>query len=86
MPSFFLSELPLLFFHSYLPGLNKHDYETLGSGEYLNDSIVNFYLNWLLENRLDEEHRKDIHIFSSYFYYKLKRYFVHWPESYFGGK
>ena len=64
---------PLSLIFSYLPGLSKPDYETLASGEYLNDAIVNFYLNYLLEEKLEERYRKDIHIFSSHFYSKLRR-------------
>jgi Ulp1 family protease len=50
-----------------------YDYFTLEEGEYLNDSIINFHLRWLFEERLKPEDRKDVHIFSSHFYTKLKR-------------
>eukprot|EP01135_Chromosphaera_perkinsii_P000353 Nk52_evm12s77 gene=Nk52_evmTU12s77 len=38
--------------------------------EYLNDTIIEFYLMYLLYERCTEEQRKKVHIFNSFFYKK----------------
>jgi len=51
--------------------ITEHDYKTLADEEYLNDNIINFYLTWLYE-KLSDKHKSMIHMYSSYFYSRLK--------------
>ena len=51
--------------------VTSHDYKTLADEEFLNDSIVNFYLAYLYDH-LSAPLKDSIHIFSSYFYQRLK--------------
>ena len=52
--------------------ITAHDYKTLEDGEYLNDSIIDFYLTFLYERRLSKSAQNDIHIYSNHFYSRLK--------------
>jgi len=38
---------------------------------YLNDSLIDFYLNWIYEEILEESQREDVFIFNQFFYTKL---------------
>ena len=51
--------------------ITEHDYKTLADEEYLNDNIINFYLTWLYQ-KLSDKYKNMIHIYSSYFYSRLK--------------
>jgi len=53
--------------------ITSHDYQTLAYGEFVNDAIINFYLEWLFDEKLAEEQRKEVHIFATQFYQRLKR-------------
>jgi sentrin-specific protease 7 len=60
----------------YPPGrfgisINTDDYVCLGSDNYLNDVIIDFYLKYLHEDVLTEEQRAKTHIFSQFFYKRL---------------
>ena len=48
------------------------DYESLEYEEYINDSIINFYLKYLFEEKLSESERENVHIFNSHFFSRLK--------------
>ncbi len=54
--------------------VSAYDYCTLEEEEYLNDAIINFHLTWLYHETLTEEQRQDVHIFSTHFYSKLRKY------------
>jgi Ulp1 family protease len=47
------------------------DYECLRENTYLNDKIIDFYLQWLHNEKMSEMDRKRTHIFSVYFYEML---------------
>lgn len=47
------------------------DYKTLERDTYLNDIIIDFYVNYLLHTVLSPEERKRVHVFSSMFYKSL---------------
>ncbi|CAB4067616.1 SENP7 [Lepeophtheirus salmonis] len=51
--------------------ITSHDYCTLERGKFLNDSIIDFYLAWLLRDKVSESQRDEVHIFSSHFYSRL---------------
>lgn len=51
--------------------LTKGDLERCEPGEYLNDNIIDFYLDWISEFRKAKE--KKIHIFNTHFYQLIKR-------------
>lgn len=60
----------------YPPGrggvcISTSDYACLANNEYLNDIIIDFYLNYLVEEVLTEEKRLKTHIFSQFFYKRL---------------
>ena len=48
-----------------------YDYFSLEEGEYLNDAIINFHLAYLAQEKLSDDNKKDVHIFSTHFYTKL---------------
>ena len=52
--------------------ITDHDYETLKEENYLNDTIIDFYLTYLYEGCLSKSMKEDVHIFSSHFYSRLK--------------
>jgi sentrin-specific protease 7 len=43
------------------------DYSHLEQGEFLNDTVIEFYLQWLYD-QWPEEKQKSCHIFNSFFY------------------
>ncbi|XP_052015603.1 sentrin-specific protease 2-like [Apodemus sylvaticus] len=51
--------------------VTREDIQTLESGRWLNDDIINFYLNLLVE-RNEEQGYPALHVFSTFFYPKLK--------------
>ncbi|XP_005090611.1 uncharacterized protein LOC101864041 isoform X2 [Aplysia californica] len=51
--------------------ITTEDLYCLTEGEFLNDVIIDFYLQYLYEEILNEENRKRTHIFSSFFYKRL---------------
>jgi Ulp1 family protease len=46
------------------------DYYRLEEGEFLNDTVIEFYLRWLYD-QWPEERQKSCHIFNSFFYQNL---------------
>ncbi|XP_077488902.1 uncharacterized protein LOC144099462 isoform X2 [Amblyomma americanum] len=54
-------------------GITVHsaDLRCLRQGQFLNDVIIDFYLKYLLLERLSEDVRQRTHIFSSFFYPRL---------------
>jgi len=51
----------------------ESDLATLGPVEMLNDTIVDFYMNWILHDFIPKEQRDKIYIFNSFFYTKLSK-------------
>lgn len=50
----------------------KHDSIQLQSPNYLNDTIISFFMQYHLDNFVGEDLKKKIHIFSSFFLSKIK--------------
>jgi sentrin-specific protease 7 len=60
----------------YPPGrggisITIHDYLCLGSDQYLNDVIIDFYLKYIEKELITNEQRNRVHIFSQFFYKRL---------------
>lgn len=51
--------------------VHSADLRCLREGQFLNDVIIDFYLKYLLLERLSEEVRQRTHVFSSFFYPRL---------------
>lgn len=51
--------------------INTEDYMCLAIDQYLNDVIIDFYLKYLLIERLSAEQRDRTHVFSTFFYKRL---------------
>ena len=51
--------------------VTSEDYRSLEEGEYVNDTIVDFYLSYLHNQVLNMEDRDNVYVFSSHFYSKL---------------
>nr|XP_048285888.1 sentrin-specific protease 2-like [Myodes glareolus] len=51
--------------------ITRGDIQTLQTGQWLNDQVINFYMN-LLVQRNDSEGYPALHVFSTFFYPKLK--------------
>ncbi|ESO89155.1 hypothetical protein LOTGIDRAFT_106350, partial [Lottia gigantea] len=51
--------------------ITNEDLYCLNEGEFLNDVIIDFYLKYLLLEKLSEKDRERTHIFSSFFYKRL---------------
>lgn len=51
--------------------INTEDFACLAVDQYLNDVIIDFYLNYLLLERLTVEQQAKTHIFSTFFYKRL---------------
>lgn len=49
----------------------RGDIQTLDNGQWLNDEVINFYMNLLVE-RNENQGYPDLHVFSTFFYPKLK--------------
>ncbi|KAI8377546.1 uncharacterized protein BYT42DRAFT_347839 [Radiomyces spectabilis] len=70
----------LLFSYPFQGGKNAvsifgEDVARLREGEYLNDSIIDMYMNWLLSNgkTISKDIEESTHIFSCFFYERLTR-------------
>lgn len=50
--------------------VEKDDIEKLDDGEYLNDNLINFGMNWMMESA-NQDIRNHVFITNSYFYHKL---------------
>jgi sentrin-specific protease 7 len=53
--------------------INTEDYKCLGTNEFLNDSVIDFYLKYLKHEVLGARDRHRTHIFSSHFYTRLAK-------------
>eukprot|EP00158_Paraphelidium_tribonemae_P007875 Partr_v1_DN28385_c2_g1_i1_m79688 putative SUMO1 sentrin specific peptidase len=51
--------------------LTNHDTYRLDEGEFLNDSIIDFYLRYLMDRRISADVSERSYIYSSFFYKKL---------------
>ncbi|CAF3354404.1 unnamed protein product [Rotaria sp. Silwood1] len=51
--------------------LSSEDLHCLNEGEYLNDNIIDFYLQYIYHEKLSEEDRKRTYLFNSFFYTRL---------------
>lgn len=51
--------------------ITSDDFSCLEEGQFLNDVIIDFYLKFLVQNKLSEKDRERTHIFSSFFYRRL---------------
>merc|ERR1719282_437512 len=47
------------------------DYKSLEHDTFLNDIIIDFYLTWLIHEKLPSEDRAGVHVFSTMFYKRL---------------
>jgi len=52
--------------------LRRHDLNTLRSSNWLNDEVINFYLQMLHDRSRHQSRLPSLHVFSSFFYPKLK--------------
>lgn len=50
----------------------RHDLNTLRSSNWLNDEVINFYLQMLSDRSRKQSRLPSLHVFSSFFYPKLK--------------
>uniref|UniRef100_A0ACB8GEI9 Uncharacterized protein n=1 Tax=Sphaerodactylus townsendi TaxID=933632 RepID=A0ACB8GEI9_9SAUR len=53
--------------------VTNEDLHCLNEGEFLNDVIIDFYLKYLVLEKLKKENADRIHIFSSFFYKRLNQ-------------
>nr|XP_032832552.1 sentrin-specific protease 6-like [Petromyzon marinus] len=53
--------------------VTNEDLSCLNPGEFLNDVIIDFYLKYLVMEKLDKADSERIHIFSSFFYKRLNQ-------------
>ncbi|XP_070589182.1 sentrin-specific protease 6 [Erythrolamprus reginae] len=53
--------------------VTNEDLHCLNEGEFLNDVIIDFYLKYLVLERLKKEDADRIHVFSSFFYKRLNQ-------------
>ncbi|XP_073080451.1 sentrin-specific protease 6 isoform X2 [Manis javanica] len=53
--------------------VTNEDLHCLSEGEFLNDVIIDFYLKYLVLEKLKKEEADQIHIFSSFFYKRLNQ-------------
>lgn len=49
-----------------------HDLETLKPQKWLNDEVINFYLQFLMQRSKESNYLPKLHIFSSFFYLNLR--------------
>ncbi|UJR23682.1 hypothetical protein I4U23_026665 [Adineta vaga] len=53
--------------------LSRDDLMCLNEGEFLNDNIIDFYLQYVYYEKLSEEDRQRTYLFNSFFYTRLTR-------------
>uniref|UniRef100_A0A3Q3XIP0 Sentrin-specific protease 6 n=1 Tax=Mola mola TaxID=94237 RepID=A0A3Q3XIP0_MOLML len=53
--------------------VTNEDLQCLNDGEFLNDVIIDFYLKYLVLEKLKKEDAQKIHVFSSFFYKRLNQ-------------
>ncbi|RKO92416.1 hypothetical protein BDK51DRAFT_18591 [Blyttiomyces helicus] len=53
--------------------ITRSEYDRLLPGVFLNDTIMEFYLRYLLTNMLDENLRDEVHMFNSFFFEQLSK-------------
>ncbi|XP_061073793.1 sentrin-specific protease 6 [Conger conger] len=53
--------------------VTNEDLHCLNTGEFVNDVIIDFYLKYLVLERLRKEDARRIHVFSSFFYKRLNQ-------------
>lgn len=53
--------------------VTNEDLHCLNDGEFLNDVIIDFYLKYLVLEKLKQEDSQRIHVFSSFFYKRLNQ-------------
>ncbi|XP_004561119.1 sentrin-specific protease 6 isoform X1 [Maylandia zebra] len=53
--------------------VTNEDLHCLNDGEFLNDVIIDFYLKYLVLEKLKKEDAQKIHVFSSFFYKRLNQ-------------
>jgi len=51
--------------------VSEKDYRSLEYSKFLNDIIIDFYLNFIFLHRLPVEHQSSVHVFSTIFYKRL---------------
>ncbi|RKP23630.1 hypothetical protein SYNPS1DRAFT_11361, partial [Syncephalis pseudoplumigaleata] len=53
--------------------ISNNDYQRLREGEFLNDTIIDFYLRYHLDTMHDVNSQllKQTHVFNTFFYHKL---------------
>ncbi|KAK7068711.1 Sentrin-specific protease 6 [Halocaridina rubra] len=51
--------------------ITTDDYSCLEEEQFLNDVIIDFYLKYLMQKLLSDEHRRRTHVFSTFFYKRL---------------
>jgi len=51
--------------------LQATDFDCLNVGEYLNDTVIDFYLRYLVEEVFSSDQRQRFHLFNSFFHKKL---------------
>lgn len=56
-----------------LPGIDLKSKNSLEPCCMLNDTVVEFYMNYVLQNSVPKATREKIHIFSTFFYNKIKK-------------
>lgn len=50
----------------------EHDKAQLQSPNYLNDTIISFFMQYYMDNSVDESLKSKVHVFSSFFLSKIK--------------
>jgi len=53
--------------------VKEHDLEYLEPEEFLNDTIIDFYLQWFYREQVFKENWPKFHVFSSFFYTRLAK-------------
>lgn len=58
--------------------ISSRDFQRLSPGRWLNDNIIELYSQWLLAERTAANIRKQVHIFSPFFYAKITQKTPSW--------
>lgn len=62
---------PVLF--EYPPVIfTRHDQQHIAPGQFLNDTIISFFMQYHLDNHVDHDLKQRIHILNSFFFAKIK--------------